>query len=125
MCGLHDCVAEKIVIKTSRYKKGVGFMNENVSQLRCMGRIRGLESPIISTVHRPDNLPEPALCRNISGYKTSAVDQGLALEVQNNSDWRRDKHVIGSCNVIGRRKDSVSALTKLDYVLIRYHSVLF
>ena len=91
MCGLHDCVAEKIVIKTSRYKKGVGFVNENVSQLRCMGRIRGLESPIISTVHRPDNLPEPALCRNISGYKTNAVDQGLALEVQNNSDWRHGR----------------------------------
>ena len=59
----------------------------------------------------PDNPPEPALHRNNSGDKMKTLDQGLALEEENNSDWRRDNHEIGSCDVIGDMKDSMSALT--------------
>ena len=44
-CIIHKCVAEKISVKTSRYKSGVGFVQESVSRLRCNGGQRGLESP--------------------------------------------------------------------------------
>ena len=111
VCRIHGCVAKKIVVNTSRHKKDVGFVKKNVSKLRCMGRIRGMESPRFSTVHRTDILPVPGLCRNDSGDNLRVADQGLAVDAHSNSNWRRDRNGTVYSDLIGGEKDSLSALT--------------
>ena len=34
MCVIHNCIAEKICVKVSRFKKNVGFVKENVIKLK-------------------------------------------------------------------------------------------
>ena len=39
MCVVHECVAEKVIVKVSRLKKkrDVGFYRETVTKLKCSG----------------------------------------------------------------------------------------
>ena len=84
VCRIHGCVAEKIVVKVSKYKKNVGFVKESVTKLKCMGRTKGMESPKISTAHV---LPVPAQLMTNSGDIVKGSDTGLALEAHRKSDW--------------------------------------
>ena len=52
MCIEHRCVAEKISVKVSKYKKSIGFVKETVIKLRCTGsRNCGPVVPENSAVH--------------------------------------------------------------------------
>ena len=84
VCRIHGCVAEKIVVKVSKYKKNVGFVKESVTKLKCMGRTKGMESPRISTACI---LPVPAQLMTNSGDIVKGSDTGLALEAHRKSDW--------------------------------------
>ena len=84
VCRIHGCVAEKIVVKVSKYKKNVGFVKESVTKLKCMGRTKGMESPRISTACI---LPVPAQLMTNSGNNVKGSDTGLALEAHRKSDW--------------------------------------
>ena len=107
MCRIHGCIPLKIVIKVSKYKKNVGFLKECVTKLRHRDRTKGMELPRISTV---DVLPEPAQLRTNSGDIIRGSDTGLALEAHRDSDWRGHSLKTECSDVIGARKDSMSAL---------------
>ena len=53
-CVIHNCVADKISVKTSRYRPGVGFVQENIMKLRCGGGQRGLNTLQNSLGHACD-----------------------------------------------------------------------
>ena len=59
-CVIHNCIADKISVKTSRYKPGVGFVQEYIMKLRCSRGQRGLDSIQNSTGHTGDNNSESA-----------------------------------------------------------------
>ena len=66
-----------------------------------------MESPRISIV---DVLPEPVQLRTNSGDIIRGSDTGLALEARRDSDWREHSLKTECSDVIGARKDSMSAL---------------
>ena len=98
-CMIHNCVADKISVKTSRYKPGVGFVQENIIQLRCSGGQRGLDTLQNFTGHTNDINSDSARCRTNPGDKMKGVKGRLALRPEDYCDWTEEET---GCDVIGR-----------------------
>ena len=95
---IHDCVADKISVKTSIYRPGVGFVQESVIKLRCSDWQRGLNTLQNSTGHACDNESESVRHRTNPGDKMKGMKGRLALGPEDFSDWRKEET---SSDVIG------------------------
>ena len=95
MCVLHGCIAEKINVKVSRYKKNVGFVRETVAKLRCTGsRDGGLVVSDIDSVQLYSPNPAPVY----SSGRLTALGE-------NDCDWWRENNEQDSRDVIGGKSE--------------------
>ena len=95
MCIEHRCVAEKISVKVSKFKKSIGFVKETVIKLRCTGsRNCGPVVPENSAVHLYSTPAAPDHSQDHLG--------GLAaLQGENDCDWLRENNGKETHDVIG------------------------
>ena len=120
MCVVHECVADEVVVKISKFKKDCGFYKENVIKLRCSGRrAGGSRVSEIDSTHVPADPAAPvledlSLIDSVAHQKTgkSAQEGGKVC------DWRRTVEETDSRVVIGGKKGSIHTLpgdvNKLD-----------
>ena len=131
MCVVHGCIAEKVNIKVSKFKKDIGFYKETVTKLRCSEHRTG--GSTVSDIDSVHVLSDPAA----PDLRTLSLRDGIAhrktgislQEGGNDCDWMRTNREIDSRVVIGRitKFNSYSTLeskaTGRD--LDKHHSVLF
>ena len=95
MCIVHRCVAEKICVKISKYKKNVGFVKETVIKLKCTGS-RNIEpvGPEISAVRVYSTPVAPDRSQEYIGRLA-------ALQDKNDCDWLEENNGKETRDVIG------------------------
>ena len=108
MCVVHDCVAEEIIVRISRYRKDCGFYKESVKKLKCSGhRVGGSTVSEIDSKHVPTDPAAPVLedlrlLDEVAHQKTGkSLQEGGKL-----CDWRRTDKETDPRVVIGRQESS-------------------
>ena len=95
MCIEHRCVAEKISVKVSRFKKNVGFVKETVTKLKCTGSRNC--GPVVSENSAVHLYSTPAA----PDHSQDFVGRLPTLQGENDCDWLAENNGKETRDVIG------------------------